>query len=128
MILTNTTFILGAGSSVPFNYPAGGQLRRLLIEQLQPDPDRNNIAVTTLKRLDFTDDVIRAFRDSLLRSATQSVDEFLEHRPEFISVGKAAIAEALVRHENSNVLFNAPENWYQHLFGYLNSKFEDFAN
>jgi hypothetical protein len=127
MIKARTVLILGAGSSADFQYPVGNGLREILINQLIVVANVTAPAVA-LRQLGFTDELIGRFRHSLLRSGTGSVDEFLEHRPEFIPVGKVAIAEALIKFENPDNLFVPRQTWYQHLFKHTNSRFEEFGN
>jgi hypothetical protein len=56
------------------------------------------------------------------------VDAFLEHRPEFLEVGKRAIAGALLPRERIEHLFSPPrgQNWYEYLFRKMNAHFDEF--
>jgi hypothetical protein len=128
MIQKRTVLILGAGASADFGYPMGSELREMLINQLFITDGDGTPAVRMLRRLDFSDEIIKEFREALWKSGTNSVDEFLEHRTAFISVGKAAIAEALIKFENSDNLFAPRPTWYQSLFKHTNSRFEEFGD
>jgi len=127
MIRRKTVLVLGAGASNPYGYPLGAELRQHLIQELVIGDNPPSHPLTILRSLDFADEMIRDFRAALWKSGTGSIDDFLEHRPEFIPVGKTAIADLLIRKENPGILFDAARNWYQHLFKHLNCRFEEFG-
>lgn len=117
MITKPTTLILGAGASAPFGLPTGYDLLRAVLalneEHAQFSP--------------FEPSQVKRFKEALSKSGKTSVDAFLEHRPEFIQIGKAAIAIILISRENEGALFNHNGNsWYEYLFNQLNTKFDDF--
>jgi hypothetical protein len=94
--MRRTVFILGAGASAVFGFPTGQGLCKLVCEELRADGEygsalRDNTA--------FGDEEINRFCRELLLSAQPSVDAFLEHRREFLDLGKAAMALILVRKE-----------------------------
>ena len=69
-----------------------------------------------------------SFIDSLARSGQQSVDSFLEHRPDFLAVGKRAIAEVLVPCENPAILFaRRPDHLYDYIIRALNCPVDQFG-
>jgi hypothetical protein len=75
----------------------------------------------------FKPEEIETFRSALERSGKRSVDAFLEHRPEFLRVGKIATACALIPCEDEERLFaNGSDSWYEYFFNKLDAKFEDF--
>src|SRR4051812_38344733 len=123
MILDRTVLVLGAGASVDYGYPTGPSLRRELIRDLG-DQSGGGGLVKTLGYSGFSSELIQTFRDALLQSAVNSVDELLEHRLELVDVGKAAIAWNLVRRERMESLFTAEHNWYQHLLTQMNCPFD----
>ena len=57
-----------------------------------------------------------------------SVDAFLEHRPEYLQIGKLSIALCIMAHEHEKKLFNAQRNWYDYLRIKLNSSFDEFGD
>ena len=63
--------------------------------------------------------------DELSASGQYSVDAFLEHCPEFLDMGKAAIAFELSKNERRQRLYEP--SWYQYLFNRMCRRFEDFA-
>jgi hypothetical protein len=71
------------------------------------------------------------FREAFRRSGQSSVDAFLEHRTDFIHVGKLAIAYCLIPYEAEDAFFQSGNSrggdWYQYLFGRLNAPFEEFG-
>jgi len=131
VIKIRTTLILGAGASQAYGYPLGGALRQNLITHLGMVGDNPaSPTIGTLKRLDFTENQLREFQGALRWSGTDSVDELLEHRSEFIELGKAAIAEQLLAVEDLEGLLPGNGHWYQHLFKNLNTEcsLEDFGS
>lgn len=111
MIKINTVFILGAGASRPFEFPTGPELVERVIKSLQESgigrADKPS-AFDHLHDLGIEVDEIRRFQRHLRLSGAMSVDVFLEHRREFLEIGKAAIAANLIPFEKSILLF--PEN------------------
>ena len=128
MITTPTVLVLGAGASCPYGFPTAKQLRNDICEAFS---NRD----TPASRL-LGDNVAPAkkfleFREAFWKSGTSSVDAFLEGRPEFLDVGKFAIAYCLIPYENEQNLYDPPEpdgDWYSHLSKILNSSFDEFEN
>lgn len=131
MIQRQTILILGAGASAPFGFPTGYQLLQQVIEKTTPHDLVPNYAVLDhgnfLNQLGHDAPYIRKFRDALLKSGKTSVDAFLEHRSEFIPIGKAVMAIALIQYEDEQHLFKRDGgSWYEYLFNQLNARFEEF--
>lgn len=129
MITEPTVLVLGAGASVPYDYPAGERLKKKIEENLaRPDsPVLDVIAESHIADRGK----IRAFADSLRRSTVDSVDAFLEHNPQFLKIGKFSIAQALVPYEKEENLISAPNDghWYKYLFSQMiDTRFDDFKN
>lgn len=130
MIQKKTVLVLGAGASVPFGFPCGKQLVKKICTNVLK---REGRCFKILENHGFEDDDIIRFRDCLARSGQISVDAFLQHRTDFIDVGKEAIAAALLPHELTNMLFDVPmvksiPNWYELLFERLGTKFTEFGD
>jgi hypothetical protein len=89
---------------------------------------RTDPLAQSLYRLGFDWEQLEAFGDSLARSMRPSVDAFLEHRPEFVDCGKAAIAAALIPCEDPKQVLDRSESqsWYEYLFGKLAAHQSDF--
>ena len=71
--------------------------------------------------------LIDSFHEALFYSGRQSIDTFLEYNPQFLEVGKMAIASVLVPLENNRTLSSTTPNWYKLLFNHLDTRFEEFA-
>ncbi|MDD5326272.1 MAG: hypothetical protein PHY02_00475 [Phycisphaerae bacterium] len=126
MIKVPTVLILGAGASIPYGFPSGKKLVEKICNMLEDDS--NNIYRLFLM-LGFSERIVRNFRETLAHSGQSSVDAFLEHRKDFVDVGKVAIATALLPFEKTKKLFDLgmDENWYQYLFSILNTSFQEFG-
>lgn len=109
---------------MPFGFPSGKKLVTLIADMLNGDSP----TVRLLENHAYSKEQIWGFRENLVLSGRSSVDEFLEYRTEFLEVGKEAITAALLRSELTANLFNVSmeSNWYQYLFGVLNTSFEEF--
>ena len=112
-----TLLILGARASAPYGFPVGRALRDKIINDLSVP----GTTVEIFKSLGFTHDAIRNFGDALWTSGCNSVDELLQTRQDLLTIGKAAIALALIPYESEDGLFNMKnsEDWYAYLFGPL---------
>ena len=135
MISIPTVLVLGAGASAHLDFPLGGELFVRVCEAL--DGNRrppSNIGEHTLEYeelLSTTDNpsALDEFRDELLRSGVRSVDEFLESRTEFETLGKQAIAQQLLKFENPQTLHDPKrENWYKSLWAIIRASFDDCVN
>jgi len=125
MIDQPTALILGAGASMDFAYPSGSELTEQVV-QITNDPRSN--AYRCLLELEFNETQISEFANALRMSGRLSVDAFLEHRPEYIEIGKVAMTLALVRLEYIYNLFGSTDNWYVYLFNRMEAPFSEFAN
>ena len=132
MIAQQTVLILGAGASHPYCFPTAAMLKTQICQEF-----RNENAEPSGVLGDSSGHSPGEFvklENALARSGQQSVDAFLEHRTEFIEVGKLAIAYCLIPFETAHNLFQDDSNcggrggdWYQYLFGRLNAPFEEFS-
>lgn len=124
MIGLQTVFVLGAGASMDFGFPSGLQLRDKIIGSLENENSQEfkqlgEFAIEGRKE-------VRVFCNEFRYSGKISIDAFLEHRKEFIPIGKAAIAQALIPFESVDGLFHNSNNWYQYLYKMLNTSFDKF--
>lgn len=125
MITRRLVLVLGAGASMPYGFPSGRGLKMQIISSLEPGTD--SPMFRQLRDADFPTKQIGEFQNALKKSAKQSVDSFLEHRIEFLKVGKAAIACALIPMESEQSFFSDNRwNWYEYFFNRLNARFEEF--
>lgn len=128
MISSPTVLVLGAGASRPYGFPTAAELKELICGRFQEGSeacrlfDERSEFYTTYNFVEF--------RNAFRKSGKASVDAFLEHRPEFIDVGKLAIAYCLRPFEREDSLFDAnaigSSDWYQYLFERLSTTFDEF--
>ncbi len=129
MITIPTVLVLGAGASKPFGFPLGAELKNEVCELLSDKVGRLNefkkVAACILPDLASRAAVLR---EALAFSGLASVDSFLEHRVEFLDIGKAAIAYTLIKYEGEGRLFPSRErDWYRYLFQRIWTNFDDFG-
>ena len=98
MITKPTVLILGAGASMPYQFPSGKKLREKICREIK-EPLKDLFDVPSKKA------EVEHFISSFSRSGTSSIDAFLEYRTEFMEIGKLAIALALIPSENEGKLF-----------------------
>ena len=131
MITTDTTFVLGAGASIPYGFPSGADLLRLVVQSLSrpPQPSVSFVTYTRLRELGHSEEEIETFQRALVHSGRSSVDAFLEHRTEFLEIGKRAIADVLIQYENIDRLFSLDlkDSWYKYLFEQMNAPLGEFG-
>lgn len=134
MITTPTVLILGAGASKSYGFPTGEELKREICEELNADNIKSLILTLgeydirgALCQAGFAKQLIQQFRDKLARSPRSSVDAFLEHQPEYVQVGKAAMAAVLLTHENDRTLFESRDSWYALLFREMCGEFDSIG-
>jgi hypothetical protein len=125
MITTPTVFVLGAGASVDFGFPAGLKLLQMVVDFKQDTPGRR-----TMLELGWDVRQLGIFCDALRYSADASIDAFLEKRPEFMDIGKVCMAVALIACEQTPTIFGDPGglNWIKYLFRRMQGEsFERFG-
>jgi hypothetical protein len=123
MIQKKITLILGAGASAPFGFPTGYELLRRVINWTNIEPGQTNSNLFS----EFDESQINEFREALEKSGKISVDSFLERRPDFIRIGKRAMAMTLIQCEHQPYLFKRDgTSWYEYLFKQLDAQFDDF--
>ena len=122
MITDDTLFILGAGASLPYGYPTGKDLRRIICKEFpqdystllnrkaSPDPDY------------FGDEVIyiaQNFADYFFKSSTPSIDLFLARNHNFSDIGRTAIALSIWKSERNSCFredVDQSQDWYSYLY------------
>lgn len=120
--------VLGAGASAPYGFPVAHELKRLICGAFV----KNSVATRTLHEgSQIPTNIFTEFRGAFHKSGQSSVDAFLEHRPEFMEVGKLAIAWCLIPYESEDALFenigSRGGDWYQYLAEKLNASFDEFG-
>lgn len=126
MVSKPTVLIVGAGGSIPYGFPAGYTLKKEIITTL-PKPSSKN--ALRLRSLGYTDAQLSEFANELRLSGRNSIDAFLEDREEFVTIGKRAIACALIPHEHPETLFtrDPEDNWYGYLFNQVTENLKQGA-
>jgi hypothetical protein len=127
VITIPTVLVLGAGASCPYGFPAAKQLKNRICEVFS----NRDVIRRLAEGLSRSGDQFLEFREAFWRSGTSSVDAFLEGRPEFLDVGKLAIAYCLIPFENDGNLYLPSTNdgdWYLYLSERLNQSFDEFKN
>jgi hypothetical protein len=126
MIKSKTVFVLGAGASHPYGFPLGRDLLFDVCTILanSQSPARDLIKGCYAK----TDLEIDCFVNELRGSHIASVDAFLENRPDYLSIGKPAIALALIPYERFEKLVRKRDeyNWYEYLYQQMGATREAF--
>lgn len=124
MISQPTVFVVGAGASQPYNFPSGINLALEVIQLTKCEPSVSRLsAITGMPTKAF-----REFGRALSESGKNSVDAFLEHRPDFVTVGKVAIAQVLIGREFTDVLFTTNSGqWLRYLYERMNAPFDVFG-
>ena len=133
MFTTPTVLVLGAGASYPYGFPTAKGLKELICEQFSSTRATASQLLSCLnpEGSKFTPEEFSEFTEAFLKSGQPSVDAFLERRPEFLGVGKLAIAFCLMPFEREEKLYHPDpergEDWYEYLSVKLNSSFEEFG-
>jgi hypothetical protein len=132
VLTAKTVFVLGAGASAPYGFPTGGALLTSLLGMKRKARENPTLPLSPYECLldaGFPQSRINGFLNALGDSGRWSVDAFLEHRTEFLEVGKAAMAAGLLPRETHDVLFSqatgSREHWYQYMFNKLNASFDE---
>jgi hypothetical protein len=96
-------------------FPTGRQLLLQIVNGLYAG---NSQLVGTLHALGFDAEELASFEQDLRLSMRSSVDAFLEQRPEYREVGKAAIAASLIPYETMGSLQARTQttSWYEYLY------------
>ena len=130
MIRTPTTFVLGAGASIPLGMPSSGDLK----EQILNFPG-GEVQQLILDHAGVIGAELQEFQTSFRLSNASTIDQFLEHNTDLRDLGKLLIAGVLLGKEHPNGVTDPntashPEhrNWLPYLFEHLNcQKVEEFA-
>lgn len=130
MITTPTTLILGAGASMDFGFPSGWGLIQDICDGFYQN-SMTKIERVLVQNASMNPGLVRRFVKELNDAAgCLSVDVFLEHQPELVDVGKAAIAASLIRAEAPHQLHrkDRPPSWYDLLFSVMHAAPSDWSS
>jgi hypothetical protein len=127
MLKTKSVFVLGAGASAPFGFPTGVQLTQSVVTTLR-ERSGHTYDLLTNSGLALNPTELSMFGEALYFSGKNSVDAFLEHRDDFLIVGKALIVASLIRFEVPDAIMKYDQNnWLRYMFNQLNTGFEEFS-
>lgn len=118
--MAKTVLVLGAGASLPYGYPLGGELRQKILH-LPYQTVFGPIKVPKVLHAQVQAKMEK-FRDAFLHSQMNSIDAFLGRRPEFQEIGKKCIAAVLLQCEDPSLLFTEnreKDHWYKYLFNHI---------
>jgi hypothetical protein len=129
MIKQKVTLVLGAGASAPYGFPLGRKLMVDVINKLNTSNSGHDQGFSqVLLRLGFDGQLQSDFAAEMRWAKQSSIDAFVQERQEFLQIGKAAIAAALIPYENLDDLVSLesefssePTNqrWYTYLLDLL---------
>jgi hypothetical protein len=131
MIWRKTVFVLGAGASYPYGFPTGEGLVNDIVALASEEQTRDAFLYN-----DCVDRDVLQFAKDLADSDTPSVDSFLEHRPDFLKIGKLAICLSLIPKERDDSLsrdyrqgtsIRGRMAWYQYLWNEMASPKGEFG-
>lgn len=120
MIEIPTLLILGAGASVPYGYPTGLNLTRMIINDLS-DIEQAESGWTYDLGYDM-DDIVSTFHHSFKLSKKYSIDSYLATRDDqnFTELGKIAIVNAISKCESNTSYFDEiKDDWYSYLINQI---------
>jgi hypothetical protein len=131
MISIPTVLVLGAGASLPYGFPTAKELEELICDAFASRTKKASLLLGG-DESKYAPNQFFEFREAFLRSPL-SIDAFFQRRPEFLEVGKLAIAYCLIPFEDEANLYRRDRdlrggNWYKYLAGKLDSQFEEFGD
>lgn len=117
MIERKTVFVLGAGSSYPYGFPLGRDLRIRIIRSVEDIARFLDSKVGSLLYAPAIE-----LKRKFLNSSDLSIDWFLKKFPEYIEIGKYAIIDQILLSENDSKFRefldekNKDQDWYWYLY------------
>lgn len=126
IIKEKTVFVLGAGASHPFGYPTGGELKKIICDELNSVGCSNLFSYEQDEQADYRVQIDK-FKTHFKRSSENSIDLFLKKNPEFTRLGKKLIARILFPCEDEGRLFDLQntENWCHFFWNIIDNNFEN---
>ncbi len=130
MIEKNTVFILGAGSSKPYGFPTGPELKFKIVNnflriQMKMIDSINDLSIS--EKEDTKNSTIE-FLTKYRNSGTDSIDLFLSRNPDYINIGKTAIIKIIKDCENQSNLIIDPkkrgDDWYTFIYNLMSEDFK----
>lgn len=124
MFVDDTVLVLGAGASAPYGFPVGTRLIECILKTGYDWKGFERIKQRGFDRQEWAD-----FQRELRLADRNSIDLFLEHRPEFRDLGRYVIAGQIAKYEDEeNIQDQGDGRWYRTLLDHIGDSPEDFAN
>ena len=124
VITQKTVFVLGAGAHCSYGFPSGKALKREVVTTLRESIESHSESSLLLMPSALgiqTEEVqnhrVSAFATALEKSGQGSIDAFLNsnrHQVGFETIGKAGIAQVLLRHEET--ASDQADDWLGYIF------------
>lgn len=128
MIESPTVFVLGAGAHCSYGFPSGEQLKGLVSQAVQDSLRQSQYeslllmpSMGTARDEEVQPDRCKAFAHALSNAGQASIDAFLNanrHQLGFQTIGKAGIAQVLLKYENTDIL-ESDDDWLNYVFRIL---------
>jgi len=99
MIKSKTVLVLGAGASVPYSFPTGAELVRKIREHAEAPSPICFQSLTRNEQVRTIETKLETLANELRLAQPDSIDEFLERRPELAETGKVILAIILLNAE-----------------------------
>jgi len=132
MISKKTVLVLGAGASCDYGYPTTGKLWENVCNGFTFNDLKKYLRNDT--KAYSLDAKLKEFIKRLSASPLRSVDAFLAHNPEYIELGKIAIAHALMEYEKHPSEYSNLSNdfrsksWYHYLYNEYDAPIDVIKN
>jgi len=125
MTIKPTTFILGAGASLPYGYPSGNALVAEIIKALE---NSDSLAYQAAISAGISSDAILKFRTDLALMELNSIDAFLGIRKDYVDLGKISITGVLLPLERPQLYretVNSEPSWYRYIWNFIYNRIDD---
>ena len=109
-----TVLFLGAGASLEYGFPLGPRLRTDVLNNLSGQGGS-----ALLKKCGIDEESIRLFGRALRYGKYETIDAFLEQKPQFRKAGSLLVANTLIQSERTDLFQTNPDGWYERLYGTL---------
>lgn len=105
MIKNKTVFVFGAGLSSDYGFPTGQRLRDDIVEYINWNRSNSDLParIKLLVKMGFDEDTIIRARETIRGGCFDTIDQFMETRPEFRPLTKALIASIIIQHEHPDI-------------------------
>lgn len=123
-------FILGAGTSIPYDFSSGTGLVQSILENSQKG---GLIHKYLTQYYGYDPETLRMFNKALAMSGQMSIDSFLEHREDLREIGKTIITIEIAYREYKSKLYegfreDSGNSLYHYLYRNMNAELNDFKS